>query len=662
MQKRSSLFMTMTAVLMLLAACGPASEINQAAPEFLETNPVMEQVADGENGSETAAVADQTDPIAAVTDDEVEYDAQGIEVGFTEDGHPYRGRRSAPIVMEEFSDYQCPFCARFYAQTLPSLAENQIANGEIVLIFYDFPLNSIHPQATAAANAARCAGEQGAAAYWEMHDLLFADVQAWSNANANDVFGQYARQIGLDDQQFDECQASDKYAQNIQDDLNLGQSRGVNSTPSFFLNNQPLVGAQPLTVFNQAIAAINNGEQIAGDEPEPPPPSQPGIAPTPATIPIDNIAGAMGDPDAPVTIIEYTDYQCPFCQRHSQETMPQLVTEMIETGRVYYVLKDFPLDQLHPDARAAAVAARCAGEQGAYWEMHDAIFTAQSRWAGQGATQVLSEIAAEVGLDVGRYNECVGSGKYDDAVQANLEEGAALGVQGTPAFFINGFPVSGAQPFELFEYGVSLAEEGTLADAYVRQPESQPTPAPTPSGPVDVPIGDAFSLGSPDAPIVVVEYTDFQCPFCSRHFQQTFPQIKANFIDTGQVRYVFKDFPLTSIHPQAVSAAVAARCAGDQGAYVAMHDLLFANQTAWSNQSDTSTIYTGYADQLGLDTAVFGDCLGSAEHEAAVQADLEEGVSLGVRGTPAFFINGNFVSGAQPYAVFEQAISGFLED
>jgi protein-disulfide isomerase len=172
-----------------------------------------------------------------------------------------------------------------------------------------------------------------------------------------------------------------------------------------------------------------------------------------------------------------------------------------------------------------------------------------------------------------------------------------------------------------------------------------------------VPEGDAFVIGEPDAPVTIVEYTDFQCPYCSRHFTQTFPQIKENFIDTGVVRYVFKDFPLTSIHAQANAAAEAARCAGDQDAYLEMHDVLFEMQGEWNGRSDAADLFIGYAENLGLDTDSFGDCLQSQKYAAAIEADVVEGSQLGVRGTPAFFINGYFVSGAQPYELFEEAIA-----
>ncbi|MFQ5419872.1 MAG: DsbA family protein, partial [Anaerolineae bacterium] len=377
-----------------------------------------------------------------------------------------------------------------------------------------------------------------------------------------------------------------------------------------------------------------------------------------AAIDVDNYAAAIGDPEAPVTIVEYTDYQCPFCQRHSLQTLPDLLTNMIETGRVYYVLKDFPLDNIHPDARAGATAARCAGEQDAYWEMHDMIFGNQSGWAGQGigVNAIFVSYAETLGLDAVAFSSCQESGRYDAHIQSNVDEGASLGVGGTPFFFIDGFPINGAQPYELFDLAVGLAEEGTLADAYAR-PEPQPEPT-APSGPVNVPLDDiTFAIGDPNAPVTIVEYTDFQCPFCARHFLETYPQIKANFVDTGQVYYVFKDFPLTSIHPQAVAAAQAARCAGDQDAYLEMHDGLFSLQDQWANNPSANDVFIQIANQIGLETEAFTACLTNSKYESSVMADLDEGVSFGVRGTPAFFINGNYVSGAQPYNVFVQAIN-----
>lgn len=588
-----------------------------------------------------------------------ETDANGIPVGFTPEGRPYRGDMGAPVVMEAFSDFQCPYCGRFSNETLPNLLDNQIAGGEVVLIYYDFPLDSIHPQATAAANAARCAGESGAAAYWAMHDRLYSDAAEWSNRNANDVFARYADDLNIGGDDFVACLKEGRYTEEIKADLALGRSQGVNSTPSFFLNGQAIIGAYPLEYFDQAIAAVASGESAVAEQNNAP--QGPAVKPTPATLTMDNIVAEMGDPGAAVTIVEFTDYQCPFCARHAAETLPRLVSEMVDTGRVRYIVKDFPLDPIHPEARPAAVAARCAAEQGAYWEMHEALFTRQNEWGGLGAAakDAFVKMAVDLGLNKDKFTTCLSDGRYDDLIQANQDEGIALGINGTPGFFVNGFPISGAQPYELFEYAIGLAEEGTLADAYVAAPQ-QAQPTPTPAGPVEIDTTGLPGLGDPDAPIVMVEFTDYQCPFCRRHFVETFPQIHAEYVATGKVRYVFMEFPLTGIHPQAQLASEAALCANDQDAYMDMHDILFSRQDEWSGRDDAGKLFKGYAGELKLDAARFARCLDGHEHKATVQAGIATGTRVGVTGTPAFFLNGYPISGAQPFAVFQGAIENLL--
>lgn len=639
----------------LLAACGskPASP-NAAAPDTIPF--VGERKVVSTPNSITIGTATPREE-----NSQTETDSLGITVGFTPEGRPYRGALDAPVKMEAFSDFQCPYCSRFSNETLPSLLENQIAGGEVVLIYYDFPLTSIHPQAAAAANAARCAGESGAAAYWGMHDRLYLNQAEWSNRNANDVFLRYAEELDIAGDDFKACLDEGRYDADVKVDLAEGRSRGVGSTPSFFLNGQPVIGAYPLDYFNQAIAAVNSGESLGNAQDNSP--QGPAVKPTPATIVMDNIVAELGDPNAAVTIVEYTDYQCPFCARHVTTTFPRLITEMIDTGRVHYVIKDFPLDSIHPEARGAAVAARCAAEQGAYWQMHEALFTTQSEWGGLGvgAKNVFAKMAADLSLDKGKFETCLNDGRYDTLIQANQDEGISLGITGTPGFFINGFPISGAQPYELFEYAIGLAEDGTLADAYVandQNAQAQATPAP--SAPVEIDTTNSPSIGDPKAPVVMIEFTDYQCPFCHRHFVETFPQIKAEYIDTGKVRYVFMEFPLTSIHPQAQLASEAALCAHDQGAYLEMHDLLFSRQDEWTGREDAGRIFKSYARDLDLDQTKFNQCLDGREHQAAVQADVQTGMRLGVNGTPAFFLNGHFVSGAQPFALFQSGIERLL--
>lgn len=646
------LMVVLVAVVWGAAACGPTPEtvIQELAATAVPAGTV-------DNPAATAAAT--AEPIAVAPSSETH---NGLPVGFTDDGRPYIGNPNAPVVIREYSDYQCPFCARFKAQTLPTLLDGAVKNGDAVIIFYDFPLTSIHPQATAAANAARCAGLEGAAAYWAMHDALFDNMQRWSVPDPAGVFGDMAGEIGLGDLgAFRQCVDEQRFVSAVNADLQRGQGIGVQGTPSFEINGALLVGAQPASAFTAAIARAKAGQPAVE---APPTPDLEAIEPPTAIDFEDNYAASLGDPNAKVVIVEFTDYQCPFCARHSVQTFPALRSEFIETGRVLYRLKDLPLDQLHPAARQAAVAARCAGEQDAYWEMHDELFAQQTAWASAAdPSAVFAGYAETLGLDVEAYRTCLTSGRFDAAIEASVQEAAALGVNGTPFYFVQGYPViSGAQPVQVFQQVLQLAENDELADAIVEarrrqlQQQAAAQEPPTPSGPVDVPIEGAPYIGDPNAPVVIVEYTDFQCPFCARHFSQTFGLIKQNYVDKGIVRYVFKDFPLDNIHPQAREAAQAARCAGDQDAYAAMHDLLFQRMDQWGGRSDATAVFTELARALALDVTAFGDCLSSGRHEAAVQADLEEGVRLGVRGTPAFFINGAFLNGAQPYEIFVQAI------
>ena len=186
-------------------------------------------------------------------------------------------------------------------------------------------------------------------------------------------------------------------------------------------------------------------------------------------------------------------------------------------------------------------------------------------------------------------------------------------------------------------------------------------PAPTPGG-VKLQIGESPSLGSPTAPVTMVEFTDYQCVFCRRYYQTSFGELKKNYIDTGKLRYVVQDFPL-SFHADAMRAAQAAHCAGAQGQYWTMRNALISNQ---SNLSQDALV--GYAQGLKLDMGRFRTCLTSGDYAAEIQRSMEEASSIEVSGTPTFVlgssipngVTGAKIEGAQPYAVFEAKIKELL--
>ena len=186
--------------------------------------------------------------------------------------------------------------------------------------------------------------------------------------------------------------------------------------------------------------------------------------------------------------------------------------------------------------------------------------------------------AKDLKLDKNKFAACLDSGKYKTAVDKDLSEGQAAGVGGTPTFFINGLPFVGAQPYERFREVIDreLAGPATGSAARPASPSAEQR--------VQIATNGSPARGQTSAPIIIVEFTDYQCPFCESYFQQTYRRIETNYINTGKVRYVVRDMPLAIIgHKNAPKAAEAARCAGEQGKYWEMHDALFNGQSTWAN-------------------------------------------------------------------------------
>ena len=209
-----------------------------------------------------------------------------------------------------------------------------------------------------------------------------------------------------------------------------------------------------------------------------------------------------------------------------------------------------------------------------------------------------------------------------------------------------------------------------ISELEAKAPAPQPAQARSqPSTPsvFQVSLDDDPVKGNPNAPVTIVEFSDFQCPFCLRFFDQTLPLIEENYINTGKIKLVYKDFPLVSLHPNVKSVHVAAECADEQGKFWEYHDVLFEKQSEWQrlSSSDLQTTLVQYADDFGLQTASFEACLNSPEMLEEVNADFLQAASYGATGTPTFFIGNEkngFIKlvGAQPYAAFQAAIDAQL--
>ncbi len=370
----------------------------------------------------------------------------------------------------------------------------------------------------------------------------------------------------------------------------------------------------------------------------------------------------LGQDDATLTMYEWCDYAYPNCLTFYQDVLPDLQSKYVDTGKLRIVHKEFPVAGGDPSV-VASMAAQCAADQGKYQEMADWLYNNVQTWSQQTDLDAVKDAMKKAGQEIGikdqdAFDACVDNDAKLEQVKQDYLDGRDLKFRDLPGFVVDGRVIAqGATADELntiIDALLQLKETGTLPDTVVTV-----TPSPTPD--LDFEPETVTTLGDPNAPVTIVEFSDYQCPYCLRNFQQTFPKIKENYIDTGKVKYVFKDFPL-SFHKQAMPASMAAECAGEQGKYWEMHDKLFSERDRWNENPDVNNVMKDFAKELGLDTKQFNECFDSEKYKDEILADQQEGIAAGVKGTPAFFINGQFLSGAQPYEVFKQVIDQALKN
>ena len=230
-------------------------------------------------------------------------------------------------------------------------------------------------------------------------------------------------------------------------------------------------------------------------------------------------------------------------------------------------------------------------------------------------------------------------------------------ITGIAAFFAGSF-VSNLSSEQISQKELDNA----IAELELKILEKQ-LPTNQPSIPLEISADNDPIIGNPDAPITIIEFSDFQCPFCARFHIQTLPTIMEEYIEKGSVKLVFRDFPIQSIHPNAVPASVAAECANEQGKFKQMHDILFEKQNEWSNLETVYAIelFNQYSEQINLEQEQFSSCLSTAKYVKEIQNDLDDGRTYGVTGTPGFFIGNQQIGfvelkGAQPFESFKNVI------
>lgn len=357
-----------------------------------------------------------------------------------------------------------------------------------------------------------------------------------------------------------------------------------------------------------------------------------------------------GPADAPITIVAWSDFHCGYCNR-VERTLEQL--DRLFPGKLQWVFRHLPLDE---DETLAAQASAAAAAQGRFWPMKQRLFSIKDKTD----RVAIEQIAADLGLDLMRFRNQLDAGSHLAHISSDTAAASALGVVGTPMFFINGRPLSGNQPLsafaEVIDSELTKVRQlglGDGADVYaVRTENGRAQADASEPGAKRVRLADndrvAVGLGLPghqdgsDAALVtIVEFADFECPYCIRN-APTLQRLRSEL--AGDVRVVFRHLPLP-FHHRATLAAEAAVAAGAQGKFWAFHARVLAEPAALSVED-----LRRHANAIGLDVARFDRELAARTHREAVALDTSAGGALGVDGTPTIFINGRAVIGAKPYA------------
>lgn len=378
---------------------------------------------------------------------------------------PTLGPKDAWVTVIEFADFECPYCAKGagpLAEAIEAMDE-----GDVRLIFKHYPL-PFHRKAVPAARAGYAAHRMGK--FWQVHDFLYEH-----RGDVTDLRG-FVTTLGLDPDEFVSLMFSDEAMKAIDDDMLAGGRAGVSGTPAYIVNGHVYAGArskaQWIAIFEQAKEEaealgvpreaiydtlmkdakdrIGDGAPVGGKPSARGPARRPGEADLMARykVPAGDDRPTLGADDALVTIVLFSDFQCPYCRR-----LAAVVTEIARAqGDVRLIFRNFPLPT-HPRAETAARAAMAAARQGKFWPMHDALFGHR----GPLTDEAIGRMAEKVGLDVERFER----DRQDPAISAQVREDVALGkrfgVVATPTMFVNGRYVRGAQTAKTLEQVIENA-------------------------------------------------------------------------------------------------------------------------------------------------------------------------------------------------------------
>lgn len=577
------------------------------------------------------------------------------------------GSRSAPVTLVAFLDLECPFCAKAW-DTLEQL-RNRYGADQLRIVVKYLPL-AFHKHATSAAQTVvavqRQHGDLAAAKFMQrvlhsQEQLTDAALQAWAAESSPimDPDAPSTRVFSLD------------AGEQLQRDQALAARLGIDGTPSFRINGIPLEGALSASEFERLIdlelvevqhlvaKGLRPGDvyatRVATNHrpPQVEPTKEPQKDPTRWAVPIGN-SPQLGPSTAPVTIVSFMDYECPFCQR-GFSTLKQLHDKYPSQLRI--VWKHRPLDFHEQAAGAAEFAVEVRKQKGdlAFWDVCGELFSQQAELS----SALYARIANRLGLDQSAWQNHVSNGDTTAVLSADSDDADAFGVEGTPQFFVNGLRVKGSKPIEEF---VELIERELAAAAALKQggtaepriaaalmAEAKPAPEPPSIDPA-LRLPEGPSTGPSNAKVTIHAFSDYQCPYCQRA-DTTVRSLLAKY--PKDVRLIWHDLPL-GFHDRARAAATLAReVLAQKGAdaFFEIGHTLFAKQTDLSEAS-----LLQYAKAMGVrDEPLLAERRDQA-HGKAIDSDRELAEQLHISGTPTFIVGRYLLEGAQPMRSFERLI------
>ena len=652
-------------LLLLVLGCGAAGPTPAPPPTEID----LTQAAVGVRSTAASADPELLAPPAAFA----EPSSREIPVG----GADARwGSPSAPVTLVEFLDLECPFCAKVQP-TLQALMREYGAEKLRVVWKHD-PL-PFHEHARAAAAAAQAVLElAGPDTFRRYAELLFRFQSTLDDAS----LARFAEEVGVASTALFARARAPHVAGKIDADIELGRRLGETGTPAFRINGASIEGSRPIEEFRAVVdqelaeaaklraqgtaveeiyarrVAVNHPLVVAGRQK----PRRHGEEDTRLwKVPIGK-SPQLGPKDAPVTIVEFSDFQCPFCAR-VQPTLDELLRRHATELRLVWKHRPLPFHPRATPAAMLAIEARAQQGDAGFWKMATELFLHQEDLEDES----LIALGKQLGLNPWRVKNAIRKSPHQSVIDADEDLADDVKASGTPHFFINGRRLSVAQPIEDFERLIAeelrsaerLRQAGSVApaklyDAIIKDGLGSPS--------FDVVSVAAAPRASPSrgpaaATVEIQMFSDFQCPFCKR-VTPTLRALQNQF--PGQVRVVWRNLPLP-FHKDARNAAAAALEAlaqRGQKAFWRMHDRLFEQQS----QGLDNAALEQHALALGLDVSRFRKALEDGRHDAAIDADLAAAAAAGITGTPSFAINGYLVVGNQPLGKLKKVVRRALDD